>query len=245
MQTRLDNKYKKYLEGKSVALVGPAEYLTKLDTGSYIDSHDVVVRINRGMELIDSYSNSIGERTDILYNCLIESPDNGGIIDIKNLKNNNVTWISTIPGSDINGTCSSNKLHQMVKKYTVFKINRNFLFHVMHCKDYSFVNQKINCRANTGFAAIYDLLNHGISKLYLTGFSFYLDNFISGYKKGCTRDEKTFAEQCFESKRHKQEPQWNYLKETTLASNVIEVDPILREILSMSELSKEKSPILK
>jgi len=61
----IDKNYQNYLSGKRVALIGPAEYLTKLDTGKYIDSFDIVVRVNRGTEVIDKYFNSIGKRTDI------------------------------------------------------------------------------------------------------------------------------------------------------------------------------------
>ena len=41
---------------------------------------------------------------------------------------------------------------------------------------------------------------------------FYLDNFIPGYKNGCTRDEIEFSRQCFVSERHKQQHQWQLLK---------------------------------
>ena len=243
-ESQKDTKYKEYLKGKSVALVGPAEYLTNLDTGSYIDSFDIVVRINRGMEVIETYSKSIGKRTDILYNCLIESPDNGGIINIRNLSVNNVAWIATIPGSDVNGVCTSDKLHKMVKWFTVFKIKRKFSYHIMDYQNYTQLNKKINSRANTGFAAIFDLLDHDVCKLYITGFSFYLDDFINGYKEGCSRSEKEFAKQCFASKRHQQVPQWDLLKKTLCYDKRIEVDPVLEKILAMTNLSREKSPIM-
>jgi len=235
----IDKKYKNYLSGKTVALVGPAEYLSKNNTGEYIDSFDIVVRINRGIEVIDKYSNNIGKRTDILYSCLIKSPDNGGDLKVNSYKNRNIKWISTIPGSDINGKCKSNKLHKMVSWFTVIKFKMNFNFHIMDFKKYSLVNDNVESRANTGFAAIFDLLNHDVKKLYITGFSFYLDDFIGGYKDGCTRDSEEFAKQCFVSKRHKQEPQWRYLKDTVQKDERVEVDRILQRILDMEELVRD------
>lgn len=237
----INNRYKNYLIGKKVALIGPAEYLTKLNTGEYIDSYDVVVRVNRGTEVIENYSKSIGKRTDILYNCLIKSPDNGGDIRVKDYKRNKIKWIATVPGSDPDGTTVSNKLHEQVNWFTVFKLKWNFNFHVMDYKKFSLINSKINSRANTGFASIFDLLDHGVSKLYITGFSFYLDNFMSGYKRGCDRDEEEFAKQCFVSKRHKQEPQWRYLKELYQKDKRVEVDKILKNILSMKTLSRDNN----
>ena len=46
----------------------------------------LLLRVNRGTEVIDKYFNSIGKRTDILYNCFIKSPDNGGDIKVKEYK---------------------------------------------------------------------------------------------------------------------------------------------------------------
>ena len=137
----LDKKYYDYLKGKSVAIIGPAAYLTQLKTGPYIDSFDVVVRINRGTELTNLYAESIGTRTDILYNCLIKSPDNGGDLDTVKFQSAGVEWISTIPNSDINGFSRSNRLHKMVSRFTVFKLKRKFNFHIM---DFRIIQRSIN-----------------------------------------------------------------------------------------------------
>lgn len=234
----INEKYLNFLNRKKVALVGPAEYLTKLNTGKYIDSFDVVVRINRGTEVIDKYFESIGSRTDILYNCLIKSPDNGGDINVKKYKKNKIKWIATTPNPYSYQASKSKELHKMVSWLTVFRLKWNFNFHIMDNKEYFLINKKIGSRANTGFASIFDLLNHNVSKLYITGFSFYLDNFISGYKAGCDRNEEEFARQCFISKRHKQEPQWKYLKEIFKKDKRIEVDEILKKILNMDKLTR-------
>lgn len=237
----INKKYQNYLIGKRVALVGPAEYLSKLKNGEYIDSFDIVVRVNRGTEVIEKYQSSIGKRTDILYNCLIKSPDNGGDLKVKDYKKNKIQWISTIPGSNKDGTTKSNRLHKMVNWFTVLKLKWNFNFHIMDYREYLKINEIIESRANTGFAAIFDLLNHGVSNLYITGFSFYLDSFINGYKKGCERDEEEFAKECFDSKRHKQQLQWRYLKKKFSEDKRIDVDPILREILSMNNLKRDNN----
>ena len=44
------NIYKRTIEGKTVALVGPAKYMQGTNYGKEIDSHEIVVRINRGKE---------------------------------------------------------------------------------------------------------------------------------------------------------------------------------------------------
>ena len=212
-----DQQYFNFLKDKKAIIIGPAQYLTTesfRDFGEKVDNDfDIVVRLNRGIELVEKYSSNIGTRTDVFYNCLIEHKDNGGIIDINNLKNNNIQWLCTIPNSDIRGNCSNNELHPMVNKNTVNLIKQKFNYHVMDHRLYGKLNKGVNCRANTGFAAIFDTLHHGVDSLFITGFSFYLDAFAPGYKEGCSRDEDEFAKQCFASKRHNQVNQWNYARE--------------------------------
>tara|TARA_R110000782_G_scaffold78547_2_gene156629 strand:+ start:1 stop:1335 length:1335 start_codon:yes stop_codon:yes gene_type:complete len=55
-----------YLEGKTVAIVGPAPYLVGLGRGQYIDNYDVVVRVQPEIFCAEDY----GSRTDIIQSCL-------------------------------------------------------------------------------------------------------------------------------------------------------------------------------
>jgi hypothetical protein len=55
-----------FLKDKTVALVGPAPYLKGLGKGELIDSHDVVVRIQHGIDSTIDY----GSRSDIIQSCL-------------------------------------------------------------------------------------------------------------------------------------------------------------------------------
>lgn len=64
------NEFRDALINKSVALVGPARYILGINQGDFIDSHDIVVRINNVFEapsLFDLYKEYIGSRTDYLY----------------------------------------------------------------------------------------------------------------------------------------------------------------------------------
>lgn len=240
MREFLDRDYLSYISNKKVALVGPASYLTILNMGKIIDSHDIVVRVNRGLELISSYPKNVGTRSDILYNCGIKKLDNGGNLNIEYFKSKKVKWVSTTPNSDHNGHCHDNSLHPLVDKNFIEQAKINFKFHLMDWHDYFHINKHVKCRSNTGFAAIFDLLNHNPSELFICGYSFYLDSFIKGYKDGCERDEEEFAKQCFVSERHVQPNQWSYLKKYVHKEKRITTDPILGKILNMEKLSREK-----
>ena len=54
---------------------------------------------------------------------------------------------------------------------------------------YNSISSQINCRPNTGYIAIFDLLNYDIKELYITGFTFYLDKFMPGYKDQVKKDK--------------------------------------------------------
>jgi hypothetical protein len=58
---------KEWFENKSVALVGNAMSLFDLEYGKEIDSHDVVVRLNKAAMLVDRFDSekSHGKRTDV------------------------------------------------------------------------------------------------------------------------------------------------------------------------------------
>jgi hypothetical protein len=62
---------KKWFEGKDVALVGNAESLTKTQYGPKIDSHQVVVRLNKSYRMLpprtNEFTKSHGTRIDVLF----------------------------------------------------------------------------------------------------------------------------------------------------------------------------------
>lgn len=66
----------KYINGKSVAIVGNAKSIFDSRYGSEIDSHDVVIRFNKGFTY---YPDSQGHRTDIIIlSCLLRDDEREG-----------------------------------------------------------------------------------------------------------------------------------------------------------------------
>ena len=103
------------IEGKRVAIVGPAKYMMNSKYGREIDSYDTVVRLNRSCESIQDYSDDIGTKTDILYSCLIEKPANAGIIDINTYKNKyGIKFVCAPPASDMKGLSNRTELHSLI-----------------------------------------------------------------------------------------------------------------------------------
>jgi len=238
----LDNLFENYIQDKKVAIVGPAAYMEKMNLGTEIDSADVVIRINRSYESIDKFSQNIGSRTDILYSCLIEKPANAGVLDLLEFKRRGIHFICAPPESNMKGLSTTTKFHNMVNVKKVNDISKEIPVRIV---DHAFHNSlalEVDCRPNTGFMAIYDILRFGPSKLHIYGFSFYLDGFVTGVKEGIEQEQnKTqaeFATQCFNSKRHVQKNMWQFAKSTLLKNKIVELDDTLFDILNLSSLDR-------
>ena len=236
--------FKEYIEGKNISLVGPAKYMMGKNYGSKIDSSDIVVRINRGIESIEKFPNDLGKRTDILYSCLIERAQQAGKLDVNELKNKyKINYIVAPPESDFNGISSHTSFHSLVNINTVNKIKKLIPIRIISNNFHTDLARKIACKPNTGFLSIFDLLSFNIKSLSIYGFSFYLDGFIEGQKKGVKKEknctEQEFANMAFNSKRHIQKNMWKFSTKNLLNNNKVILDPIMSKILKMENFSRK------
>lgn len=237
------NLFENLIKDKTVAIVGPAKYLTNSKYGEDINNHDVVVRLNRGYELVEGSSTDIGDRTDILYSCLIERAGNAGKIVPTELKEKfNIKMIVAPPHSDYKGRANQTVLHELVDRKKVEEILKLMPVRVVDHHFHNFLAEKVQCKPNTGFMAIYDLLRYKPKSLSVYGFSFYLDGFMDGCKTGVQQEEdlseQQFSDKCFNSKRHIQANMWQFAKSTLLDKQQIILDKTLSKILKMPKLDK-------
>jgi len=231
----------KFLKNKKVIIVGPSASTLINKNGNFIDSFDIVIRVNRGVEPTKLYSEFIGKRTDILYNCMLEKPDNGGIIDVQLLKDNNVKYIIYHPEVSFEGICI-NKPPRALNMNTINNLHSNNInTQMIDPIFYNSISKKVSCRPNTGFIALFHLLSFDIKELYITGYTFYLDGFMDGYKDQV--DKEKFRNKCFKSKRHNQKNLWNFLKQQKNLDNRIKTDKYLEKILSLDDLNNDEETV--
>tara|TARA_B100000424_G_scaffold271414_1_gene274018 strand:+ start:2720 stop:3451 length:732 start_codon:yes stop_codon:yes gene_type:complete len=230
---------KEFLDNKSVVIIGPASCVLKNKNGSFIDSFDVVVRVNRGVEPTDTYPEYIGQRCDLLYNCLYEHPDNGGIIDLKYFSKKGVKSIIYHPKVSFQGVATNSPPDGMAKGALNKIQNSKYSSHMIDYQFYNSISKQTKCRPNTGYIAIHHLLSYNIKTLFITGYTFYMDKFMSGYKDHVDKDE--FNDKCFHSKRHNQKNLFNHLKECRQKDSRIQCDKYLSRILELENLDKSKS----
>ena len=223
---------------KRVVIVGPAESTLLNKNGSIIDSYDIIVRVNRGIEPISEYSEYIGTRTDVLYNCMLERPDNGGIINVNELQKNKVAIVIYHPEVSFSGVAYNKPPSTAIKPIKKLK-DANIENCMIDYNFYNSISDKVKCRPNTGYIAIHHILSFDIKELYITGFTFYMDNFMAGYKEHLDNDK--FTKKCFHSRRHNQENMFQHLKKCKFNDPRIKTDIFLTKILELDKLDRSKT----
>jgi len=159
---------------KRIVLVGPSPHLLDKNLGKFIDSFDIVVRVNEIGVTPDLYKD-YGSRTDVAFLTLSEEAvpiykeminnvnydqlklivhprDENNLNPIRNEKTENVSTYYNLLNLDID--------YYQIDKPTIFETTDLF-----------------GCFPSTGSLTILELLNYNYCELYICGFSFYLTKY--------------------------------------------------------------------
>ena len=211
----------KYVEGKTISLVGPAQSIIGTGKGDIIDKFDIVVRLNKSIPLPSNIKNDIGSKSDIIYNSLNTSDFPG---------ENNLNP-SLYKKYGVKFVCSSypfnhNIFHDDILNY-IYKYKFELPLKVMNDLKFRNFEKSLGTRPYTGTCAIMDLLSYPIKYLYITGLDFYQTKYYSEYRrisKGTLKYNKNnIIHQC--------NPQIDYLKNISLFDNRVILDNFLDKLL--------------
>ena len=177
--TKILNQYsflfKKFVENKTVAIVGPAKSIIGTGKGETIDKFDIVIRLNKALPLPMNISKDIGTKTTIIYNSLNVSDYPGqNILDTNLYKQYGVKFVCC--SYPYNGVFV-NDINNYINRYQ-FDIPFRC---IEHGKYYAFEN-KIKTRPYTGTSAIMDILSYKVKALYITGIDFYNTPYYAQYR---------------------------------------------------------------
>ncbi len=165
-------------KGKRVAVIGAADSAFEKENGAYIDSFDIIVRVNKAPHIwnIDK-ARFIGNRTDIWLHNFFENTDTGGggPLDIELIKNMNIKYLV----NPLNYFEAYRRTFNFYRKY-------NHSFNVYHLplnfskkRDRKFGDKM---KPTIGFTALYSALNSECRELYITGFTFWKTPYVKGYR---------------------------------------------------------------
>lgn len=212
--------FQRLVYGKTIAIVGPSKSVLGRKQGKYIDSFDIVVRLNKSLPVPAKRVADIGSKTDVLYNSLNTS-DYPGENNINPLffKQNGIKYLcSPYPA-----------IHPFKRDIMQFMLaNRGLVpFRYIDLELFSKMENILHTRPFTGTCAIVDLLKFGIKKLFITGLDFYATAYYSEYRhmdKNETRKKR-------KNNIHDAKPQIDLLRNLTVNDPRIEPDKVLDLIL--------------
>jgi hypothetical protein len=160
--------------GKTIVLVGSSHTLTGRGLGSYIDSFDTVIRMNKSVPVHIDLADDIGTRVDVLYHGLdrVTDPTQKNFVKIEE-------WIE----SGVKGIVASCMTNQYTKPYIEHfnELNDGRLpFRTIHDLIRS-TGKEIKTKPNTGLICLKDVLQYDIKEIFLTGICFYKTFYYDGY----------------------------------------------------------------
>jgi len=216
----LSTNYHHLVNGKNIALVGPSKSVLKRNLGNYIDTFDLVVRLNKSLPVPENRYQDIGSRTDILYNSLNTTDFPGeNNINPKFFIHNGIKYVC----------CSYPNIHPFQKDIINFMtVNRGQVpFRYIDLELFQKMEAIMKTRPYTGTCAILDLLKFNIKSLFITGLDFYATSYYSEYR--VIDSEETKKKQ--KNNIHEAKPQINLLRILALTDSRIILDKVLDTIL--------------
>ena len=199
-EVKISKKFNDYLKNKSVVVVGPSPYLIGKERGEFIDSFDVVIRMNKGWKISPDLIKDYGSKTTIRWHCMMEHEKNGGPYDIEGMLDYGVEWLASQFPRNLD------YFHYDNIKFEEINKNRINFYHFSDLMYFLNVHRSLETRPNVGPTAVFDLINYDISKIHLMGCTFFRDGWTDDVKEGkdFTNEEATIG--------HATEAQMNLLK---------------------------------
>lgn len=218
---------KSIFENRRVAIVGGADSVLKEKNGKLIDEYDIVVRINKGVEVIETQKEYVGAKTDVLFHAFFDNANDPGKSPITTelwLKHN----VKQIIYSN-NHKVAVDGMYNFLN--FVRKTNAK-----LKCMEVPQELYKKNIQAirpywpTTGFIAINTVYNCKPKELFITGVTFFKTPHNSAYRKESIEIfQKMFKE---EPGKHNPDAEYKYVKKIyNEMKGVIKVDDTLKKIL--------------
>ena len=194
------NELGELLTDKSVVVVGRAPYLLKQLNGKFIDSHDVVVRVNNPLPYMSSaidltrykdnfvneyYHYNLGKNTHLMF------LNPGAMKHELSARDMLGAKLFVQDGGKV--FCSYEKRNSLkyeslgIEFYEITPrlradLNRRLFIYYMEIEGINDIQPKY-VRVTMGMQAILSLLSFDIKSLFITGFSFYLTDEDAVYRK--------------------------------------------------------------
>jgi len=170
-------------KGKRVAVIGAADSAFEKENGEYIDSFDIIVRLNKApYSWSPEKAKFIGSRTDVLFHSFYENTDSGGgPIDFELYEQQGIQFIVN-PNNNIKGF----RTHL---NYYKRNLNNNFTYLLARSFSEKITKNFGKWIPTVGFSALHTVLNSKCKEVYITGFTFFKTPYAVDYRNQLTSME--------------------------------------------------------
>lgn len=215
-----------WFKDKRVVIIGGADSVLKEKSGDYIDRFDVVVRVNKGVEVIENQKGHVGTRTDFLFHSFMDNPKDIGSSPItwrlwKENKVGRLIYASNVFNSQDNKQGIYDLL--LFVRKTTAKLKFSEVSNLLYLKN----NQVISpFRPTTGFIAINTIFQCAPKELCITGITFFKTAHNTAYRnEAINKFQEIFTE---EPGAHNPDAEYAYVKELYIQNpEVIKPDKTL------------------
>ena len=217
MSMHRNKKFANIVNGKRIALVGPAPYLENVQLKDKLYSYDLIVRLNRDFPPPQRFFENIGSKTDLLY--VVSAKLNATDFRfVKQVEHHSIkSIVITFPHP---GRCHTVKQH----------LKHCCLFRDINPDDYTVYNEHLNAKPATGNMAILDLLSYDIKELFICGITFYRDGL---YHDGYADAKQKAKVKRSQETRHKPENQLEFMLKVFREDARVTVEENMKTIIGM------------
>lgn len=175
---------KKRFKNKRIAIVGAADSIFDEKNGDFIDSFDIVIRINKAAY---TYNNSndayTGSKFTYLFHSFYENEfSGGGPIDFQKFEQLGIKKVIH-PNSDKKGLIAHLNFY---KRHLIFR--KTYIYSPFLYKEIK--RKLLGFQPTIGFSALYSVLRTDCKEVYITGFTFFKTPYAKGYRDNLTKVEK-------------------------------------------------------
>ena len=217
-------EYENFLRHKRVALVGPSKSALQEKNGSYIDSHDIVVRIKNAIPAINGQEEYLGSRTDVIYNVFSR-----GALSLSEFKLDNVLFICC--PTPITRRLTPHFFKVFEKTNNGYSFYEKYKIRLMKEEVYKTLASQVKKKPNAGTGTIWDLLQFEINELYITGIDFFRSDYQKSYLK--THNIRLNNAEYIKStlKGHDPDTQYLWFKQVYKKDSRIKLDDFMNRIV--------------
>jgi hypothetical protein len=173
-----DPAYRSFVGGKRAIIVGPSGRVTGCGRGAEIDTYDLVVRMNNGLQSLEAMAQDVGSRCDILYHNekLEENP-----LDAGAMRRAGVQWVASVHNRASRVSSHPGAFNEFTGKFVRWCDRNRFDRHIPCYETYDRLSRQVG-HPGAALSAVCDLLRHDVGSVTTWGVDLHASGYHASYR---------------------------------------------------------------